>query len=1135
MADELTSENCRIVLDMVRNRRWGDLAGHPASAKLAPIASDCLSPGEQWETASAEAKGIAIRELCEKTINELEPPPAIRELAEEILKELETRPDQGLRPFLTKLPLPWLVHWFLKGYYLEQKTRPQVMHFLGLYTSDWTLDKRIRPRAFDDVCSAWRKKLRGRLLAAPAPGRLESAEQPEAETKRPVEGVTGTSGRPVPETPARPEVVVTRTASAYVTRTKEELTITYHLENRGGIPAKDVRLAVAIPKELSLVEGDQEFRTDLEPGARISKEHIFRALEEGQAEFARQSATYRDPERRTYQCDVEPLVIEVQFAVASDLVGREHELRQLRGISRGALAGRGQVILVSGPAGVGKSRLIEEFAKEARVHGFRVIYGRCSRLHEEIPFLPFREVVRELCGLATEAGAGVNESGMGGSALTLDPLLQHLVSTLTAFLYGGIAGEGGETHASAERLQPTIAREQFFFATLRLLEVCCDRQRQQGLIICLEDLQWADSGTVDLIEFLARRLLEVPVIIVGTYREEEDRPFGAEQACALWETLRSVLRADLLHEIRLRPLNEAESYSVLDSVFLDHDFPDEFKRRVFEETEGNALFLMCVLRSLWESGVVTKAAGKWTIQGDASRLRVPDTVGKLIRIRLDGLPMSQRDELEKASVIGREFPFSALRGLSEKGEDELIDCIENLVRRDLIKELDPSEERFAFSHGKIQEILYDGIPGLRRRRLHRSVATIVEELYSGQPYVLMPLLAYHYYQAGDRDTATKYLLASAELSARRYNHEEALQSLARAQDTAGQPGESDPSLHIRVCTVMGHIHKNKGEYGEARQHYERCLEWARIGGNRSQEVWTLDNLADLSYLQGDYQEAERLYLECLSHAEAEQDTQLQVEVLADLGELCFRMSEQEAAFGHFEAWEQRRQTGKEYLRKVLDLAPKVSDFESLRRAYNFWGIIWLCGKEYAKAIEAVQAAMALATKHGLSLYALNNLGNVYRLMGDHVRALECYERFLDYAVGVGAMREQAIAYNNIGLLHSDKEEYDQALGYLERSLALKETLGLMSRAAETLILKGEVFERRGDAETASDMYRQALRLQGTLSDSDRPPDIVRKVGFALFGSALFDRAARYLRAYLYMKPDARDAAVVKKVLEFASA
>jgi tetratricopeptide (TPR) repeat protein len=442
--------------------------------------------------------------------------------------------------------------------------------------------------------------------------------------------------------------------------------------------------------------------------------------------------------------DIERTVMTAKGSTTG-LYGRENERAavrtQLLDVARGRGAGSGVVLMVSGESGVGKSAFVASVLSDAVELGFDVHRTACEPFHEGMSYFPARELVRQVAGgeptgasIADMFGAGSPQAEMAAvsESVAADPSSRReaLVATFTNIILG--------------RFRETGARP---------------------ILLFIDDLEHLDAGSADALICLVSRLDEGKVVLVGAYRTD----LVSTSAHPLRPVIASSRRAEGVYtSLELRGFGHLE-FERLVGVMLSGPaaLSPAFYAKLFRETEGNPLFTREVLRMLRASGSggvsapLTVRDGAWTFTGDVEEWPVPDTVEEVIATRLDLLDVGQRHELEIAAVVGRRFAFEVLSGLMDAGEDELLRDLEQFLSFDLIRELDQDDETFEFSHGKIRDVLYNALSGMRRRRVHAQVAAVISELVGTANEDWDALIGEHLYLAAKHAEAFPYLLRAA--------------------------------------------------------------------------------------------------------------------------------------------------------------------------------------------------------------------------------------------------------------------------------------------------------------------------------------------------------------------------------------
>jgi class 3 adenylate cyclase len=418
------------------------------------------------------------------------------------------------------------------------------------------------------------------------------------------------------------------------------------------------------------------------------------------------------------------------------LVGRDSELLVLRRIWEETFAAnRPRLVTVLGPPGIGKSRLAAEFAAVVEQTGGRTLTGRSMSYGTSGTYLAFRHQVKDL--------AGIYENDPP------DLAHQKLEEAVAGALGAGDAEEVTEHIALLIGLQAADVgdRQVLFFSARRLVEALA---RQQPTLLVYEDIQWADSSLLDLIEHLASRVRDIPLVMLALARPEllDSRPG--------WGS-----RLPSYSSIPLEPLGEEHSRELASELLRTHG--ESNADRLVATAEGNPLFIEELAASLAEGATATD--------------KLPTSVRAIVSARLDALPATERALVLDASVVGRVFWRRVLESLGWES-DALFDALDSLEDRDLIRR-DPTsrvegDHQFSFKHTLIRDVAYATLPRAKRRSRHAAVARFVEE-DAGELDAVAAFLAHHWREAGDVDRAVDYFLTAAERASRGWAKEEAVQ------------------------------------------------------------------------------------------------------------------------------------------------------------------------------------------------------------------------------------------------------------------------------------------------------------------------------------------------------------------------
>jgi tetratricopeptide (TPR) repeat protein len=480
------------------------------------------------------------------------------------------------------------------------------------------------------------------------------------------------------------------------------------------------------------------------------------------------------------------------------LVGREQELTQATQLWSRSLSGQAGLLLISGEPGIGKTRLAQAIIAQARLGGASFLSGGCYEFEATTPYLPMVEALHDWI---QDHDAEMLKTLLGPTASELARLAPEI-----------------ETILGPLPSNPTLGQEEqrlrLFENLAQFLNKLAD---ENGLLFFIDDLHWADQGTLNLLSYLLRRFHRGRLLIIGTYREVElDRSHPLADALVQWN------RQRLVERLQLARFTVAETNSMIATLFGQVQVSDEFAEAIHRETEGNPFFIEEVAKALVEQGQIYWIGDRW--ERDAlEELAIPQSIKETIGRRLNRLGQSCIDILHTASVIGKDFSYALLAAVSSEDEDQLLDALDEAVAAQLIRPASSSlnGETFIFTHDKIREVLYDEILTVRRHRLHQRVALALESGEAGEDTERVEDLAYHFIAAGVLDKGLAFARRAAENAQNLFAHDEALQYYRQAYECAVTLGDS--AAQIDILEAMGGIYSSTGPLPVAVEQYEAAL------------------------------------------------------------------------------------------------------------------------------------------------------------------------------------------------------------------------------------------------------------------------------------------------------------------------
>jgi class 3 adenylate cyclase/tetratricopeptide (TPR) repeat protein len=402
-------------------------------------------------------------------------------------------------------------------------------------------------------------------------------------------------------------------------------------------------------------------------------------------------------------------------------VGRGKEMARLQARLDEARAGHGGLVMLVGEPGIGKSRTIEEFAEQARVGGALVLAGRCFEGEWAPPYAPFAEAI---AGNAKDAAPDVLGTDLGYGA----PPVARLVPSLRERLPD--IGEPVPLNPDEERFRLLDAVSQFIIAM----------SARAPVVLVLDDLHWADGGTIAMLHHVARFLPGQRTLLLGAYRAVElDRQHPLADALA-------ALRSEAEYErILVKGLDEGAVRALITDI-AEHDIPDAFVQAISAETDGNPFFIREILIHLAEEGKIYRQDGRWTANVSIAEMGIPEGVRQVIGRRLSRLSENANRLLSVGSGFNGPFRVDLLADAAGLAEADALDAIDAALDAQLVQPAG-SAESYDFTHALIRHTLYAELSPSRQVRLHRQIAEAMERVYGDRAPAHAAELAYQYHRS----------------------------------------------------------------------------------------------------------------------------------------------------------------------------------------------------------------------------------------------------------------------------------------------------------------------------------------------------------------------------------------------------
>ena len=703
------------------------------------------------------------------------------------------------------------------------------------------------------------------------------------------------------------------------------------------------------------------------------------------------------------------------------------------------VAGQGQLLILTGDAGIGKTRLAEEVAHWAAERGWAVVWTRAYPQESNIPYRMWVESLRKV----TTQGYRLRQE------IARRPLVYQPLGTLLPELQELLPQD------ILKRAVPPEQEQLHLWEAIRAMVAAISESTP--LLIVLDDLQWADSSSCALLAYIVRTLRDQAVMIIGTYREDE---LPANHSLHL--LLSDLEREQAVQTLRIQPLTN-EQIRVLTS-HLPEPLVDDIQARA----AGNPLFAEELARSVVTESVETGGTSK-TMHLPTT---IPDTISAILDLRLGRLSLACQRLLARAAVLGGSFEFTTIYAMEASGpgadEDTLLDLLEEALQASILTEEDRNTHiTYHFWHPLLVSHLYNGLSASRRASLHRRTAEVLCQAYQGREEEEAATIVYHLERGGAESREVAHYAEMAgdrayALSA--YPEAERHYRLA-AQRIGTLSADASTDLRLRLASILEHLGECltiEGNYEEARRFYEQVLEV-----RSPQEIAT--------------------------SLEAQREAQYQAIVWSEIGWTWRYMGDTEQAWQCCGRGEQLLQQANvsagpawaslRYLQSSLHW--RSGQYEEAQQAAHAALALFDQSQE-----RATRRALRHQTRIGRTLAGDPvNHGRIYRLLAAVAVATGKYHQTLNYlnqALTIfeqeDQQREIAIVCANLGDLYLRMTEHTQAEVALQRALSIFEKIGDPANRSVSLGNLGILAARSGDLLKAESHYRQAIILAEHIND-----------------------------------------------------
>ncbi|HEV8716962.1 MAG TPA: AAA family ATPase, partial [Candidatus Binatia bacterium] len=769
------------------------------------------------------------------------------------------------------------------------------------------------------------------------------------------------------------------------------------------------------------------------------------------------------------------------------LVGREHEIELLQEQWKRAKQGDGQVVLLNGEAGIGKSRLIQAFKEQVLAEGAIRIEFRCSAYHQNSALYPIIEHLQRLLRFQREESPYTKLAKLR-QALAQYRFPQADTLPLLASLLSLPHPEGTPLITLSPQKQKQKTQE--------ALVAWIVEEAEKVAVYCVwEDLHWADPSTLEMLTLFFDQVPTTRLLAVLTFRPNFTPP---------WQPRPHITPLTLTH------LGRHSVEAMMEKITDGKPFPREVLQQVVAKTDGVPLFVEELTKMVLESGLLTAVDDHYELTGLLPPLAIPSTLQDSLMARLDRLA-PVREIAQLGATLGREFSYELLHAVSSLDEGTLQQGLRQLVEAELIYQRGlPPQATYFFKHALIQDAAYQSLLKSTRRQYHQQIAQVLEEKFSEAKETQPELLAHHYTEAGLIAQATVYWQRAGQRAIERSANLEAINHLTKGLEIVktlpDSPERARQELMLQI-TLGTPLTATKGfRAPEVGRVYARAQELYRQVEKTSELLPVLSGLLRFHLMRAELQMAHELAEQLLRLAQSAQDSSLLLEAHRGLGVTLFYRGELAPALAHLEQGiacydlHQHRSHAFSYVidpgvfcltyaaltlwllgypdqalersHQALTLAQELSHPYSLAFTLSYGATLHQLRRERQAVQEQAGASITLSTEHGFPFYSV--YGTILRGW---------------------ALAEQGQGEEGIALMCKGLHSYEATGAALKPYflILLAQTYEQVGKAEEGLTVLAEALkamDKTGERWWEAELYR----LKGELTLQSKVPDPKSKVG-----------------------------------------
>ena len=747
------------------------------------------------------------------------------------------------------------------------------------------------------------------------------------------------------------------------------------------------------------------------------------------------------------------------------LIGRKRELELLLELSETVLAGLGRVGLVLGDPGIGKSRLVLEWKRELKTHyqstPIRWIEAHAFSFGRELAFHLLKDLVRQIFDLSGSPTARQVKSAvqtkLHSDLIKEDPeIIRYLIHLMDIPL-------SEEEEAYIHSLNTSELHAQYLNSIRTILK---KMTIEHPLVIVLEDLQWADASSIDLLIDLLSLISSNPILFCLVIREDRETQ-GWRLVMAAREQ-----NGPRLTEILLENLDDQESQSLIKKILNTDEIPDIICQTVLKKSEGNPYFIEELMRMLINEGVLIKRRERWVINTKIDPNKIPDSIQGLLTARIDRLATGAKLTLRVASVIGRSFPEQILENVIGQIAPDLtlMKQLNTLESNGMVKVAQVRPELiYQFQHILLHDAAYDSIFETDRKDLHCKVGTALEQRYPQEEKRLASQLAHHFYEGQKYEKAYRYLDLAGHVAMDAYANAEAENFFVKAKNLT-----DEPKRLAHLYTDLGEVLAQQSKHREAIQAWKNAIHHHGELGNADSLARVYARSARSAWWAYDSKRSLEICLEGLKA----------VQGAVESPDIAYLIHETGRAY----LFDNQPEKAKAFSEQALEMAKRLDSYDVQAESLATIGILPNIKPE--QAISALEMAVKISESHNLfgpASRAYINLAAVIDNLGEIRLARDYRKRAIQLGRKAGGISDEFRINQSIAQASFWLADFEEAKNFIDkmRQLYRSRDAYLDENTLNMIFLDGNLARFKGDFSYAIELFTDLIDRSRQVNDHER--------------------------------------------------